>query len=59
MPNAAFCTGLQTLAKFEAARVGVQWDNIFMEVSLQHNLCQETCSVRHTFVLQGMLPNPR
>jgi len=32
MPNAAFCTGLQTLAKFEAARVGVQWDNVFMEV---------------------------
>ena len=33
MPNAAFCTGLQTIAKFEAARVGVQWGDVFMEVS--------------------------
>ncbi|CAJ1347857.1 unnamed protein product, partial [Effrenium voratum] len=32
MPNAAFCTGLEVLAKFEAARVGAQWSNIFMEV---------------------------
>ncbi|CAL1153289.1 unnamed protein product [Cladocopium goreaui] len=32
MPNAAFCTGLQTIAKFEAARVGVQWGDVFMEV---------------------------
>ena len=31
MPNAAFCTGLEVLAKFEAARVGAQWSNIFME----------------------------
>ena len=43
MPNAAFCTGLQTLAKFEAARVGVQWDNVFMEVfRLNHSCCLRT-----------------
>ncbi|CAK9049012.1 unnamed protein product, partial [Durusdinium trenchii] len=32
MPNAAFCTGLEILAKFEAARVGVNFDNVWMEV---------------------------
>ena len=43
MPNAAFCTGLQTLAKFEAARVGVQWDNVFMEVfRLNRSCCLRT-----------------
>ncbi|CAE7454884.1 ABCA1, partial [Symbiodinium sp. CCMP2456] len=33
MPNAAFCTGLAVLAKFEAARVGAQWGNAFMQVA--------------------------
>ena len=35
MPNAAFCTGLEILAKFEAARVGVNFDNVWMEVLQQ------------------------
>ena len=67
MPNAAFCTGLQTIAKFEAARVGVQWGDVFMEVSW-HNppqfemvpLCSIQISglIRLQQVLQVPLSSP-
>ncbi|CAE8598611.1 unnamed protein product, partial [Polarella glacialis] len=32
MPNAAFCTGLGMLSKYEAARVGAAWHNLTMAV---------------------------
>eukprot|EP00928_Gymnodinium_smaydae_P017948 TRINITY_DN16841_c2_g1_i1.p1 TRINITY_DN16841_c2_g1~~TRINITY_DN16841_c2_g1_i1.p1 ORF type:complete len:2152 (-),score=460.50 TRINITY_DN16841_c2_g1_i1:58-5934(-) len=33
MPNAAFCAGLDMLAKFEAARVGAGWSNLTWPVN--------------------------
>lgn len=33
MPNAAFCAGLEMLAKFEAAQVGAIWENLFLPVN--------------------------